>query len=78
MQSDDSCSAYRVIATRCGSCGCGCPTVLEGENGEELVVIGKLDARVLETKAVKKHLGEDEIAVVIPKSLLLEAAKTIE
>lgn len=68
---------YSVIATRCGSCGCGCPTVLESENADEVVIVGKLDADVLNADAVKKHIGEDEVAVVIPKSLLLEAAKSL-
>ena len=69
--------SFKVVATRCGSCGCGCPTVLETGNPDELVIVGRLDAQILETKSVKKHIGEDEIAVVIPRSLLLEAAKNL-
>jgi len=67
---------YRVIATRCGSCGCGCPTVLESSDPDELVIVGRLDRGVLLSKTVKKHVGENEVAVVIPKSLLIEAAKS--
>lgn len=77
MTSRPNHEAYRVVATRCGSCGCGCPTVLEAGNSDELVIVGRLDSQILETKSVKKHIGENEIAVVIPRSLLLEAAKDL-
>jgi hypothetical protein len=70
---------YSVIAKiDCGGCGCGCPTVMEGgEKKDDLIIVGKLDAVVLNSEAVKKHTGEGEIAVVIPKSLLLQAAKAL-
>lgn len=74
MRSEDE--DLKVLATRCGSCGCGCPTILE--NGpDELVVVGRLDSQILETKGVKKHIGENEIAIVIPRSLLIEAARKL-
>ena len=68
---------YKVLATRCGSCGCGCPTVLEGENSDELVIVGKLDELALKNTTVAQYTGDGEMAVVIPKSLLLEAAKAL-
>lgn len=69
--------SYKVLAKRCGSCDCGCPTVLESGNSDELVIVGKLDSVVMKNAAVAEHTGEGEIAVVIPKSLLLEAAKAL-
>ena len=68
---------YKIVATRCGSCGCGCPTVLETGNPDELVIVGRLDGQILKSKSVKKHVGKDEVAVVIPRDLLLEAAKNL-
>ena len=68
---------YKVLATKCGSCGCGCPTVLESENTDELVVVGKIDELVMRSAAVQEHTGDGEIAVVIPRSLLIEAAKAL-
>jgi hypothetical protein len=66
---------FKVVAVSPVTGGSGASTVLETEKADELVVVGKLDAAVLEHAAVKKHLGDDEIAVVIPKALLLKAAK---
>lgn len=66
---------YRVIAGTC-SVG-GCPTIMEGGNPDELVVVGKLNADVLNSEAVRKQTGEGEIAVVIPRSLLVKAAKSL-
>jgi hypothetical protein len=68
---------YTVIAKDCGACGCGCPTVMEGGEKDDLIIVGKLDAVVLNSKDVQKHTGEGEIAVVIPKSLLIQAAKAL-
>jgi hypothetical protein len=75
---DDAGRNFKLIATvKCSSCECGCPTVLEAENGDDLVIVGKLDEIIARANAVKQHVGEGEIAVVIPKSLLLEAAKLL-
>ena len=75
---NDAGQSFKLVATvKCGSCGCGCPTVLEAENGEDLVIVGKLDGMVARAAAVTQHVGEGEIAVIIPKSLLLEAAKSL-
>ncbi|HEY7645932.1 MAG TPA: hypothetical protein VH858_12905 [Hyphomicrobiales bacterium] len=76
MPSIKSSETFRVIATRCGSCGCGCPTILEG-GADELVIVGKLNPQVSDNAAIKDFVGQDEIAVTIPKSLLLEAAKAL-
>ena len=66
---------FRVVAK---GCRVGrCPTVLESDNRNELVVVGKLDANVLNSLDVQKHTSEGEIAVVIPKKLLMQAAKSL-
>jgi hypothetical protein len=65
-----------VLATRCGSCGCGCPTILETEK-DELIVVGKLDANTSENTTIRQYTGDGEMAVVIPKTLLIEAAKAL-
>ncbi|WP_125461526.1 MULTISPECIES: hypothetical protein [Rhodomicrobium] len=77
MPGDGNSQEFKVIAKDCGDCGCGCPTVMEGGSPEDVVIVGKLDAIVLNSAAVQKHTGEGEIAVVIPKSLLIEAAKAL-
>jgi hypothetical protein len=77
MRLDSEGTDLKVLAKVCGSCGCGCPTVMEGANPDDLVIVGKLDAIVLTSAAVQRHTGEGEIAVVIPKSLLIEAARAL-
>lgn len=67
--------AFRVI-TKCGTFS-ACPTVLESSDTSELVIVGKLDANVLNSLDVQKHTGEGEIAVVVPKTLILQAAKAL-
>jgi len=66
---------FRVVAKDCGLGSC--PTVLESANPDDLVVVGKLDAAVLNSPDVQKHTGDGEIAVVIPKRLLVQAAKAL-
>lgn len=68
--------SFSVIAKDCGDGAC-CPTVLESGNPNDLVIVGKLDAMVLNSADIQKHTGEGEIAVVIPKSLLMQAAKAL-
>ncbi len=75
MLTNTSQPKFNVIAKECG--GRGCPTVMEGGTPDDLIIVGKLDAMVLNSAAVKKHTGEGEIAVVIPKSLLIEAARAL-
>ncbi len=68
---------FRILATRCGSCGCGCPTIMEA--GEDLVVIvGSAADALLNAAAVKEKTGAGEAAVVIPRSLLVEALKALQ
>ena len=67
---------FSVLAKECGDSD-RCPTVLESANSTDLVIVGKLDAVVLNSADVQKHTGEGEIAVVIPKSLLMQAAKAL-
>ena len=75
MEAEETVRHFKLIATKAQSDRDGTSTVLETEKGDELVIVGKLKAAVLENATVQKHLGDDEIAIVIPKSLLLEAAK---
>jgi hypothetical protein len=77
MQIEKEARERKVLAKACGACGCGCPTVLEGDNPHDLVIVGKLDAAVLNSAAVQRHVGAGEIAVVIPKSLLIAAARAL-
>jgi hypothetical protein len=77
MQIETDAMQHKVLAKACGACGCGCPTVLEGGHPDDLVIVGKLDAAVLNSAAVRKHTGEGEIAVVIPKKLLIDAARAL-
>jgi hypothetical protein len=69
--------SFSVVATRCGNCGCGCPTILESEDGENLVIVGTVDEITAGASAVREKTGAGEAAVVIPKSLLLEAARRL-
>lgn len=68
-------TAFRIVAKEC-TLG-ACPAVMEGGNAEEVVIVGKLNADVLNSLAVRKQTGEGEIAVVIPRSLLIKAAKSL-
>jgi len=68
---------FRILATRCGSCGCGCPTIMEA-GGDSIVIVGSAADALLSASAVREKTGEGEAAVVIPKSLLLEALRTID
>lgn len=67
---------FRILATRCGSCGCGCPTIMEAD-GDLIVIVGSAVNDLLEAAAVKEKTGAGETAVVIPKSLLIEAMRSL-
>ena len=67
---------FRILATSCGSCGCGCPTIMEAGD-DAIVVVGSARNALIEAAAVKGKTGEGEAAVVIPKSLLLEAIQAL-
>ncbi|MEM7620039.1 MAG: hypothetical protein AAF228_06190 [Pseudomonadota bacterium] len=71
-------NSFTVLASLCGSCGCGCPTVLESSDGENIVVVGELNNSILGNEVVSQKIGENETAVVIPRSILLEAMKSIK
>jgi hypothetical protein len=68
--------AFRILATSCGSCGCGCPTIMEAGD-DAIVVVGSVTNAVIEAAAVKCKTGEGEAAVVIPRSLLIEAIQAL-
>ena len=68
---------FRVLATRCGSCGCGCPTIMEATN-DSIVIVGSTANFLVDNAAVKEKIGKDEAAVVIPKSLLIEALRSLQ
>ena len=68
---------FRILATRCGSCGCGCPTIMEASDGS-IVVVGSAVNTLLQAAAVMDKTGEGEAAVVIPKSLLIEALRSLQ
>ncbi len=68
---------FRILATRCGSCSCGCPTIMEA--GEDsVVIVGSAADTLLNAAAVKEKTGAGEAAVVIPRSLLIEALKALQ
>ena len=68
---------FRVLATRCGSCGCGCPTIMEAPDNS-IVIVGSTANFLVENAAVKEKIGNGEAAVVIPKSLLIEALRSLQ
>lgn len=68
---------FTVVATRCGNCGCGCPTIFESDDGENLVIIGVADPMTAGAAAIREKIGAGEAAVMIPRSLLIEAAKRL-
>ena len=68
---------FRVLATRCGSCGCGCPTIMEAPNNS-IVIVGSTANFLVENAGVKEKIGNGEAAVVIPKSLLIEALRSLQ
>jgi hypothetical protein len=69
---------FRVLATtRCGSCGCGCPTIMEAPN-DSIVIIGSSTSPLIDAFSVKEKTGNGEAAVVIPKSLLIEALRSLQ
>lgn len=76
MGREKQAAKFRVITQEC-TWG-GCPAIMEGDNPDELVVVGKLKEDVLNSEAVRKQTGEGEIAVVIPRDLLLKAAKALK
>lgn len=68
---------FRVLAARCGSCGCGCPTIMEAPDNS-IVIIGSSVSALIDAASVKEKTGHGEAAVVIPKSLLIEAMRSLQ
>ena len=48
---------------RCGTCGCGCPAVLETEVGTYVIIGKKLSAEAM--KAVEGRVAEDEYVIEV-------------
>lgn len=67
---------FRVLAARCHTSSC-CPAIMESRDSEEIVIVGDAANALLAAQDVKKKIGEGEAAVVIPKSLLIEALKAL-
>ncbi len=65
-------TGLRVLATRCHTSSC-CPTIFESPNGEEVVIVGSVASKLLASTSVQEKISSEEAAVVIPKSLLVEA-----
>jgi hypothetical protein len=65
-------TSLRVLATRCHTSSC-CPTIMGSADGGEVVIVGSVASALLASASVKERVGAEEAAVVIPKSLLLEA-----
>ncbi len=62
----------RVLAERCHTSSC-CPAILESPDGQEVVIVGSVASALLSNASVQKRIGADEVAIVIPKSLIIEA-----
>ncbi len=62
----------RVLATLCHTSSC-CPMIMESSCGEEVVIVGSIAAALLSSASFQERVGAGEAAVVIPKSLLIEA-----
>lgn len=69
---------FQLIAGRCGSCGCGCPAILEAANGQDIVIIGDAASALLSSAEVQQRIGSGEAAIVISKQLLREALSRLE
>ncbi|MEM7775853.1 MAG: hypothetical protein AAF732_09610 [Pseudomonadota bacterium] len=71
-----SADQFRILAKLCDPCCDNCPTIMESADGQSVVVVGKIGDPSVSSDEVKRHIGDGEAAVIIPKSLLLEAMKT--
>jgi hypothetical protein len=65
-------TGLRILAARCHTSSC-CPTIMGSADGEEVVIVGSVASALLASASVKDRVGAEEAAVVIPKSLFLEA-----
>jgi hypothetical protein len=66
----------RVLAARCHTDSC-CPAIMESNESDEIVIIGYALNELLASPDVQRKIGEGEAAVVIPRTLLLEASKKL-
>jgi len=69
-------NTLRVLAARCHTDSC-CPVIMESQESDEIVIVGDALNDLLAFPDVKRKIGEGEAAVVIPRSLLLEALKKL-
>jgi len=67
----------RVLAGRCHTDSC-CPTILENADGAEIVIVGDALNELLGSPDVKQRIGAGEAAIVIPRTILIEALKSLE
>ena len=65
-------NAFRVLAARCHTDSC-CPIIMERRGSDEIVIVGDALNELLASPDVKRKIGEGEAAVVIPRTLLIEA-----
>jgi hypothetical protein len=66
----------RILATLCHTATC-CPTVIESQNSDEIIIVGDAVSALLASPIVTAKIGQSEAAVVIPKDLLLEAMRVL-
>ncbi len=69
-------AGLRVLAARCHTSSC-CPAILESSDSDEVVIVGSVANALLASASVLERVGTAETAVVIPKSLLLDACNVI-
>ena len=69
-------NTLRVLAARCHTDSC-CPVIMECQESDEIVIVGDALNDLLASPDVKRKIGEGEAAVVIPRTLLLEALKKL-
>jgi len=67
-------AGLRVLAARCHTSSC-CPAIME--SGEEIVIVGDPKSLIIAGTDIQERVGMAEAAVVIPKSLLLEAFQAL-
>lgn len=68
---------FRILAGRCHTADC-CPTIMESQDSQEIVIVGDGLNRLLASPDVRSKIGDGEAAVVIPRALLLEALKSLD
>ena len=69
-------NTLRVLAASCHTDSC-CPVIMESQESDEIVIVGDAMNDLPACRDVKRKIGEGEAAVVIPRSLLLEALRKL-